>query len=55
MQQPEVYLGKAAELFDADGNLKSESTVKFLKTFIDGFAAWVGLNVTKSYESMLAV
>jgi chromate reductase len=41
MQQPEAYLGGAANLFDQDGNLKDESARKFLKTFIDSFASWV--------------
>jgi chromate reductase len=41
MQQPEAYVGGAANLFDKDGNLKDESARKFLKTFIESFANWV--------------
>ncbi len=41
LQQPEVYIGKAADLFDDHGKLKSESTIKFLKKFVDAFSGWV--------------
>lgn len=41
MQQPEAYVGGAANLFDHDGALKDESTRKFLKNFIDAFAHWI--------------
>lgn len=40
MQQPEAYVGGAANLFDAEGKL-SETSRPFLQKFIDGFAAWV--------------
>jgi chromate reductase, NAD(P)H dehydrogenase (quinone) len=43
MQQPEAYIGGANKLFDASGNLTSDSTRDFLKTFIDAFARWVEL------------
>jgi chromate reductase len=41
MQQPEAYVGGAANLFDEAGNLTNESTQKFFKAFIDAFAAWI--------------
>ncbi|WP_419418985.1 NADPH-dependent FMN reductase [Legionella sp. D16C41] len=41
MQQPEAYIGKVTELFDEKSNLTAESTEKFLKNFMDAFAAWV--------------
>jgi chromate reductase len=40
MQQPEAYISGVDKLFDAEGKLK-EDTKKFLKTFIDAYAAWV--------------
>lgn len=40
MQQPEAYISFVDKLFDADGKIK-EDTKKFLKIFIDAFAAWV--------------
>jgi len=45
MQQPEAYIGGADKLFDASGNLTSESTREFLKKFIDAFAAWIELHL----------
>ena len=45
MQQPEAYIGGAAQLFDADGNVTNEATRGFLKNFMDAFAAWVDKNV----------
>ena len=41
LQQPEAYVGNAAALFDAEGKLKDEGSRKFLKGFIDAFAAWI--------------
>jgi chromate reductase len=41
MQQPEAYIGGAAELFDAGGKLKNDTTREFLKKFMDSFAAWI--------------
>ncbi|CAG8870764.1 Quinone reductase [Pseudomonas fluorescens] len=42
MQMPEAYIGGAASLFEASGEL-GEKTRPFLQTFIDRFAAWVKL------------
>lgn len=41
MQQPEAYIGNAANLFDNSGNLINESTQEFLKNFLDTFSKWV--------------
>jgi chromate reductase, NAD(P)H dehydrogenase (quinone) len=44
MQQPEAYLGGAAELFDENGQLKNESTKKLLTKFLVSFEKWVEVN-----------
>ena len=41
MQQPEAYIGGAAELFSEDGTLKSDDTATFLTKFMSAFAAWI--------------
>ena len=41
MQQPEAYIGGAAKLFDAKGELQSESTRELLQKFIDSLGGWV--------------
>jgi chromate reductase len=41
LQQPEVYLGGAAKLFDQEGRLINDDTRAFLKKFVDAFAAWI--------------
>lgn len=47
MQQPEAYIGGAAELFDAKGQIKNEKTRDFIIKFLDSFAAWVMKNFAK--------
>jgi chromate reductase len=42
MQQPEAYIGGAADIFDADGKIKDDGTRGFLREYADAFAAWVG-------------
>ncbi len=42
MAQPEVYVGGAEKLFDADGKLVNDGTRKFLGQFMEAFAAWIG-------------
>jgi chromate reductase len=44
MQQPEAYIGGAAQLFDANGNITNETTRDFLKKFMVAFTAWVAKN-----------
>lgn len=41
MQQPEAYIGGANKLFDAAGNLTTDSTRDFLKKFAESFARWI--------------
>lgn len=41
LQQPEAYIGGAAKLFDADGNVVHEATLKFFQDFLAAFADWV--------------
>jgi chromate reductase len=44
MQQPEAYIGGAANLFDADGKLVNGTTREFLANFARSFAAWIETN-----------
>jgi chromate reductase, NAD(P)H dehydrogenase (quinone) len=44
MQQPEAYIGGAAKLFDAQGELANDDTREFLRRFMASFAAWIGAN-----------
>jgi chromate reductase, NAD(P)H dehydrogenase (quinone) len=48
MQQPEAYLGNAATLFDARGNITNETTQEFLRKFMNTFSAWVERNSAKN-------
>ena len=41
MQQPEVYLAGAGNLFDEQGALKDDSVRKLLRRFIQAYAEWV--------------
>jgi chromate reductase len=40
MQQPEAYIGGAADLFDDDGTVKNAETEKFLGAYMAAFAKW---------------
>jgi chromate reductase len=44
MPQPELYLGQAAALFDAEGRLASESVRLLFTQFLTRFAAWTDAN-----------
>jgi chromate reductase len=44
MQQPEAYIGGAANLFDSEGKLTSESTREFLTKFGHAFGKWIESN-----------
>ncbi|WP_304413001.1 NADPH-dependent FMN reductase [Thiomonas sp. FB-Cd] len=44
MAQPEAYLGGADKLFDASGKMVNEGTRKFLESYMQAYAAWVGAN-----------
>lgn len=48
MAQPEAYIGNAAGLFDENGNLTSEDTKEFLKSFMEAFATWVATHVNQA-------
>jgi chromate reductase, NAD(P)H dehydrogenase (quinone) len=48
MQQPEAYIGGAAQLFDADGNVTNETTRELLKRFMNAFTGWVAKNSSKN-------
>jgi len=48
MQQPEAYIGGAAQLFDANGNITNKTTRGFLMKFMNSFAAWVAKNSSKN-------
>ena len=45
LQQPEAYIGHAAQMFDADGKLTNEGTRDFMQKFMAAFAAWVARNI----------
>jgi chromate reductase, NAD(P)H dehydrogenase (quinone) len=44
MAQPEVYLGGADKLFDAQGKLVNDGTRKFLQRFVQAFGEWITAN-----------
>jgi chromate reductase, NAD(P)H dehydrogenase (quinone) len=44
MQQPEAYIGHAADLLDQDGKLKNDDTREFLKTFVQAFERWIEIH-----------
>lgn len=44
MQQPEAYIGNAANLFDEEGNLTSDLTREHAAKFMRAFATWVATN-----------
>ena len=44
MQQPEAYIGGAADLFDAGGKMSNESTREFLRKFVTAFEVWLRIN-----------
>lgn len=37
IQQPEAYIGNVSALFDENGKINQEGTVKFLQSFVDAF------------------
>lgn len=45
MPQPEAYVGGAADLFDAEGKVRNETTRGFLQKFIEAYASWVETNL----------
>lgn len=59
LQQPEAYIGGAAELFDAHGNFAKDATREFMKKFLDAFVAWIDRNAiatpTRDAQTSLSV
>src|SRR5438105_2399375 len=47
LQQPEIYLGGAAKMFDAEGNFVQESTKELIVKFLIAFASWIELTRPK--------
>jgi chromate reductase len=45
MQQPEAYVGGAANHFDDAGAILNEGTRKFFESFISAFSAWIAKQV----------
>jgi chromate reductase len=41
MQQPEAYIGHAADMFDQNGKMTNDKTREFLTKFMAAFATWV--------------
>lgn len=41
LAQPELYLGGAAKMFDADGNFVQDSTKELIVNFLTAFASWI--------------
>jgi len=41
LQQPELYLGGAAKMFDAEGNFVQDSTKELILNFLTTFAGWI--------------
>lgn len=45
MQQPEVYIGKASELFDDKGEMKEGDTKEFIQKAISAYIEWFNKTV----------
>ena len=41
LQQPEAYIGNAAQLFNDKGELTNEATREFMGKFLQAFAQWI--------------
>jgi chromate reductase len=48
LQQPEAYVGGAADLFDESGAIKKPETKQFVDKFLAAFADWVERTATKN-------
>jgi chromate reductase, NAD(P)H dehydrogenase (quinone) len=44
LQQPEAYIGGAAQIFDAQGQITKDDTKAFATKFIEAFAKWIETN-----------
>jgi chromate reductase len=47
MQQPEAYIGGAANLFAEDGRLREANTREFFQGIMQAFAGWVALHAAR--------
>ena len=45
MGQPELFLQFKDGMIDADGNVTNPDTAKFLQTYVDKVAAWIGKHI----------
>ncbi len=50
MQQPEAYIGNAANLFDEKGDLVNDSTREFARKFMQAYATWVAINASRGRQ-----
>jgi chromate reductase len=48
MPGPEAFIAQAGTLFGPDGKLTNDSTVDFLRKFLDAFGHWIERNAAKS-------
>lgn len=48
LQQPEMYIGGAGDLFDEQGGIKKPDTQAFLQKFLGTFAQWIERNAPKA-------
>jgi chromate reductase len=44
MQQPEAYIGGAADLFNSEGELTQQKTKELLAKFMQAFVTWISRN-----------
>ena len=44
MQQPEAYIGNAANYFDKNGNFTNDSIKEFATKYMHAFDAWIDIN-----------
>lgn len=44
LQQPEAYMGHAADLFTENGELAKKDTQQFLQKFLQSFENWIAIN-----------
>jgi chromate reductase len=47
LQQPEAYIGHAANLFDEHGAIIDESRREFLQKFLNAFARWIEMTARR--------
>lgn len=48
LQQPEAYIGGGWDMFDEQGDIKSDDTRAFFKSIIDAFGDWIERTATTS-------